>query len=333
MTRRVAYVLSLVVVLAAALVVPMPFYEVQPGSAHPVEGMLSISAATGDVDGDLSLLTTRQRTPNALQSVWVGLHPDRELEPAAQRTPGEIELDQYFDIQRSAFDNSLLTAVSVAAREAGHDVQLQTRTVVAQVLPDGPSAGLLRPGDTITAIDGVPTDSAVAVVDELRRSDEERPVAVEVDRGGDPVTVTVELRRLPETEHPALGILVETIAEQPDLPFDVDLEDADIVGPSAGLMFALTTADLLLEEDLAAGRVIAGTGTIAPDGTVGQVSGVAQKTRAAIEAGADLLLVPVEQLPEASAAAEAGIEVVGVRSFRDALDALRGTATGVAAPG
>lgn len=333
MRRRIAYVLSLVVVLSAALVVPMPFYEVQPGSARPVEGLLSVSAATGDVDGDLSLLTTRQQTPNALEAAWVGLHPGRELLPANERTPGEIDLEQYFDIQRSAFDSSLLTAVSVAAREAGHEVELQTRTVVAQVLPDGPSDGLLRPGDAITAVDGVPTESAVEVVDELSSSDEERPVTVDLLRDGEPVTVTVQLRRLPETDHPALGILVETIAEEPDLPFDVELADADIVGPSAGLMFALTTADLLLEENLAAGRVIAGTGTIAPDGTVGEVSGVAQKTRAAIEAGADLLLVPVEQLPETAAATDAGIEVVGVRSFQDALDALRGTADGVAAPG
>ena len=97
-------------------------------------------------------------------------------------------------------------------------------------------------------------------------------------------------------------------------------------------MLALTTADLLLEEDLADGRVVAGTGTIARDGTVGQVSGVPQKTTAALEAGADVLLVPVEQVAEAAAAAEAGVEVIGVRSFRDALAALRGNAEGMAAP-
>ena len=89
-------------------------------------------------------------------------------------------------------------------------------------------------------------------------------------------------------------------------------------------MLALTAADLLLDEDLAKGRVIAGTGTIALDGRVGPVSGVAEKTRAAIDAGADLLLVPVESLPDTAAATEAGITVVGVETFQDALDAVRG---------
>jgi PDZ domain-containing protein len=127
-----------------------------------------------------------------------------------------------------------------------------------------------------------------------------------------------------------LGILVETTAEEPDLPFDATLEESGIVGPSAGLMLALTAADLLREEDLAAGRRIAGTGTIDLDGRVGPVGGVPQKARAAVAADVDLLLVPLGQLDQAAAAAEAGIEVVGVATFQDALDALRGT--GVAAP-
>lgn len=333
MIRVITYVLSLALVGWAAVVVPMPFYEVQPGRAHPVEGLLSISASTGDVNGDLDLLTTRQRTPNVLEAVWVGLHPGRDLEPAALRTPGGIDVEEYFEIQRGAFDTSVLTAVAVAAREAGHDVQLRTRTVVAQVLPDGPSAGLLQPGDTILAIDGTSTDSATEVIDELSRSDEERPADVEVRRDGQRRTVTVHLRRLPETDRPGLGILVETLAVEPELPFEFVLADTRIVGPSAGLMLALTAADLLLEEDLTAGRVIAGTGTIAPDGTVGRVSGVEHKARVAIESDVDLLLVPLAQVEEAAAAAEAGILVVGVGSFQDALDAVRGTNRGVAAPG
>ncbi len=55
------------------------------------------------------------------------------------------------------------------------------------------------------------------------------------------------------------------------------------------------------------------------------------KTRAAVDAGVDLLLVPVEQLPDATAAVEAGVDVVGVATFQDALDAIRGSSTGVAA--
>lgn len=331
MKRLIAFTTSLGLVAWAALVVPMPFYEVQPGGAYPVEDLVTLSAATSEVDGDLDLLTVRQATPNILEALWVGLHPDRDLQPRTERTPVGLDRETYFDIQRDAFQTSFLTAVAVAAEEAGYAIQLETRAVVAQVLADGPSDGHLRPGDTITAIDGVSVDSGNELIAQLSMSDDPRPVTLEIERDGQASSVTIELRQLPQTDRPVLGIIVETVAAAPELPFDASLGDTNIVGPSAGLMLALTTADLLLEEDLARGRTIAGTGTISRDGTVGRVSAVEVKTRAAIDAGADLLLVPVEQLEEAAAAVEAGIDVIGVASFQDALEAVRGSSTGVAA--
>ena len=333
MTRLIAMSLSAGLVLWAALVVPMPFFELRPGSVHTVEDMLQLSAATGEVRGDLDLLTIRQTTPNILEAMWVGVHPDRELSPAGERAPAGIDQEVYREIQADAFQTSFLTAVAIAARQAGYEVELATSAVVAQVLADGPSDGLLRAGDVITAIDGVAVDSGTDLVAELQASDEPRDVVLEVRGGnGDPRAVTVGMRQLSTTDRPVLGIVVETIAQPPALPFDASLDDTDILGPSAGMMLALTATDLLLEEDLTDGRTIAGTGTIDLDGRVGPVGGVEQKARAAVAAGVDLLLVPVGQLPEARAAVEAGIDVVGVATFQDALDAVRGTADDVAAP-
>lgn len=331
MIRLVSFIVSAAVVTWAALVVPMPFHEIQSGGAYAVEDMVTISAATGEVDGDLDLLTVRRTTPNILEAMWVGLHPGRVLEPARDRTRTGLDPAAYREVQRHAFRSAFLTAIAVAAEEAGHTVELETRAVVAQVLDGGPSDGRLRPGDVIDGIDGMPVEGADTLVDLLGASDDPRPVALRVDRDGQPTEVTVDLRELPETDRPVLGIIVETVAAEPRLPFDATLGDTNIIGPSAGLMMALATADLLLEEDLARGRTIAGTGTISRDGTVGTVSGVAQKTRAALDVGADLLLVPREQLSDASAAVEAGIEVVGVTSLADALAAVRGGGSAVVA--
>lgn len=333
MSRAIAMSVSLGLVLWAALVVPMPFFELRPGNVQPAEDLLRLSAATGDVRGDLDLLTVRQTTPNILEAMWVGLHPDRELSPAAERAPAGIDQDVYREIQADAFQTSFLTAVAIAARQAGHEVELATSAVVAQVLADGPSEGLLRAGDVITAIDGVAVDSGTDLVAELQASDEPRDVTLEV-HGGDGAAreVTVGMRQLSSTDRPVLGIVVETIAQPPALPFDANLARTDILGPSAGLMLALTATDLLLEEDLADGRRIAGTGTVDLDGRVGSVGGVEQKARAAVEAQVDLLLVPIGQLPEARVAVEAGIDVVGIATFQDALDAVRGAGDDVAAP-
>ncbi len=332
MTRRISYVLSLALVVWAAAVVPVPFYEVQPGSARPVEELVTLGTDTTPIEGDLDLLTTRLRSPAVAEAVWIALDPDRDLEPNQSRAPGDIDLEEYFGLQELAFETSFLTAVAVAAEEAGYEVELRTRAIVAHVLRGGPSDGVLRAGDTITAVDGRPVTGATDLVDELRTDEDTRTVELDLLRGEEALTVEVTMRRVPDADRPVIGIVAETVADEPDLPFAVDIDRDNIAGPSAGLMLALTATDLLLEEDLTRGRVIAGTGTIARDGRVGPVSGVEQKTRAAIAAGADLLLVPVEALPLTGAASEAGIEVVGVETYQDALAALRGDTEGVAAP-
>lgn len=333
MTRRIVYVLSLALVVWAAVVVPVPFYEVQPGSARPVDELVTLDTEVTGINGELDLLTTRIATPGFAEAAWIALDPDRELEPTQSRSPDELDLDVYLGLQELAFETSFVTAVAVAAEEAGYVVELRTRAIVAHVLPDGPSDGILRAGDTITAVDGVAVSSATDLVDELATDDDSRTVTLDLLRSKEPLTVEVTMELLPEAERPIIGIVAETVADEPDLPFAFELDRRNISGPSAGLMLALTATDLLLEEDLTRGRVIAGTGTISRDGRVGPVSGVEQKTTAAIEAGADLLLVPVEALPATAAATEAGIEVVGVETFQDALDAVRGdTSDNLAAP-
>jgi Lon-like protease len=66
-----------------------------------------------------------------------------------------------------------------------------------------------------------------------------------------------------------------------------------------------------------------GTGSLDADGQVGPVGGVPEKMRAAAAQGADLVLVPAVLLEDALAAAPDDLEVVGVETFEDALEALR----------
>ena len=65
----------------------------------------------------------------------------------------------------------------------------------------------------------------------------------------------------------------------------------DVGGPSAGLAFAL---DILQElgRNIVRGHKIAATGEILPDGSVGPIGGIKQKTIGAREAHVDAFLVP-----------------------------------------
>ena len=110
-------------------------------------------------------------------------------------------------------------------------------------------------------------------------------------------------------------------------PTDFELRDGYVGGASAGLLFSLAIVDQLDPGRIAAGRAIAGTGTISPDGNVGPVLGVAYKAAAAEAAGADVFLVPVAQAANARDETSS-LDVVGVRTLDDALRALRNAGCG-----
>ncbi len=150
-------------------------------------------------------------------------------------------------------------------------------------------------------------------------------LALHIERQGRPLEVTITADVLPNTEQVGIGIAVETLDRDLELPIKVDLVDQrSIGGPSAGLMVALAIFDLVSDENLTAGRNIAGTGTLDGEGNVGRIGGIREKTFAAIEDGVELLLVPASQATESREAAAGRLRVVGVMTFDDALATLRG---------
>lgn len=78
------------------------------------------------------------------------------------------------------------------------------------------------------------------------------------------------------------------------LTYAIGAANASIVeGPSAGAALAMATIAALENRTLAPDVMI--TGTIEPDGTIGEVGGILEKAAAAKQAGASLFLVPKGQ--------------------------------------
>ena len=68
--------------------------------------------------------------------------------------------------------------------------------------------------------------------------------------------------------------------------------------------------------------MVAGTGTITPDGTVGPIGGIDQKIAGAREDGADLFLVPADNCDDAYESPNGDMELVRVATMSEAVDAL-----------
>ncbi|WP_267245250.1 S16 family serine protease, partial [Streptomyces sp. PR69] len=138
-----------------------------------------------------------------------------------------------------------------------------------------------------------------------------------------------------ESQDAATQAALSYLGEDPSR-VTVDLQLADVGGPSAGLLFALGIVEKLDGDgaggDLTGGRTIAGTGTIAPDGTVGAVGGVSLKTQAAKRDGATVFLVPEGECSDARAELPDGLRLIPVSTLKGAADSLRALERGGEVP-
>lgn len=109
------------------------------------------------------------------------------------------------------------------------------------------------------------------------------------------------------------------------LPATVNINTANIGGPSAGLAMTLTLINELSRGSLTGHHVIAATGTVNFAGQVGAVGGVEEKAVAVHRAGATYFLVPDSGGDVAAArdAHQPGLTILPVKSLTQALRDLR----------
>jgi len=319
----------IIVLLGAALLVPLPLFVISPGSAIQVDERVTLARPGNgnDVSGDLLLLTVSVSQPTALEALAGWLDENRDVIPRDNVVPAGSNQNEYLQAQRRLFQESGQVASAVGLRAAGLDVRINGRgALVAGLLPGGPADGALRVGDIITAVEGDAISLASDLTPALGGRADGDEVRLTLRRGDQSTDVSVELGRVEGLDRPALGIAVETVGLDVKLPFDVGVEQGRIGGPSAGLMIALTVFDKADPADLTRGRIIAGTGTIDLTGRVGPVGGVQQKVQAAKRAGATILLTPTDEAADARKAAGDDLTVMPVRTIEEAITKLGGQA-------
>ena len=123
---------------------------------------------------------------------------------------------------------------------------------------------------------------------------------------------------------PVMGVQVADYNLDVELPTDISFDSGEVTGPSAGLAWTLAIVDELTPDDLTMGQRVAATGTIGPDGAVGPIGGLPQKTAAVRRAGAELFLVPEglpkEDLVQAKQIAGDEVDLVEVATLDEAID-------------
>jgi len=292
-------------------------------SAGPVSDAADSVVAEGvDVyppDGELLMLTVVSQDVNVFEALIAGIDPNIDLVPkTAIRRAGESDED-YRNRVLQQMEDSNFRSIFVALDYLGFEM-VPTEVVINEFVEGVPAESVLELGDTIIAVNGV----AVAQVDDIRQVTEGMSVGdtlkITVDRGGIEVDVDVELaEREDEPGVPMIGVVLGELTEP---PFPLSIQAGDVGGPSAGMMHTLAIIDTLTEGELTKGHVIAGTGTIRVDGTVGDIGGIRQKVVGAEAAGATYILVPQGNYDRALTAQRSTIEIVPIATINDAIEFL-----------
>ncbi len=306
--------------------VKLPYFAMSPGPVESVTDLVSVDdVETFDSQGEIYLLTVGLREVNAFEWFEAQFLDERvDLVAREKIRPEGVSSEEQTRTNLQAMDESIDTAIFVALQRLGYEVGFSgDGVVVLQVVEDTPADGALEVDDVYTHVAGVEVATAEEAAQVIRSYEIGDTITLEGGRGADPITVEITLVPHPDLEGaPMVGVVFDTLNLELDLPVDVKVDSRNIGGPSAGMTYALTLIDLLTPGDLTNGHVIAGTGTIRFDETVGAIGGVRQKVFAARAVGAEVVFVPTSNYETALTAAGDGIEIVPVATLQDALDYL-----------
>lgn len=343
-----AVVVVLLVLVFVASRIDLNYYVLTPGEAQPVGPLIHVPPSKAHpIHGPVLLTDVYESRVTLLSYLPDRLDADAHFVPATEilgtTTPAsELTAQGYLEMAQAQ-----ASAKAAAFQRLGYHVPAhQSGTLVFSVATGAPAATALEVGQIVTAVNGVATPGVCAFETALHPYGPGDTVRLSVERSRVTTRATIvpgptvvehvklghrppslpsgSLSGCPGAHTPSrgyLGIEVETYVRF-SYPFPVSIDTSEIGGPSAGLAMALTIVDKLSSGHLTGGRTVAATGTIDPQGTVGQVGGVAQKTVAVERAGATVFLVPPGQYATAKEKAGRSLQVYQVATLDQALAVL-----------
>lgn len=327
---RPALALTSLVVLCLMILggslLPVPYVIERPGPAIDVLGeyeeeeiLVIDGAETHQTDGALMMTTVSvdggpgyRVTPVEVVAAW--FDSSKMVLPKEVVFPEEQTREQTTLANTAAMSSSQQGAVAVALDELG--IEYRDVVMVAGVQADGAAEGTLEGGDVIVSVTGETAGDVKGFQRLIEAAPDGEPIPMTVRRDGQELTLEVPTALVDGT--PRMGVM---LAPGHEFPMDVQISVGSIGGPSAGMIFSLSVYDQLTPGALTGGHRIAGTGTIAIDGTVGPIGGVRQKMVGAVESDAEFFLAPSANCDQVVGHEPDGLDVVAVADFEQALTA------------
>ena len=301
--------------LVVIALVPVPWLMARtpnpPGMAWRLDGRFQFDGETIDPPGTWYALSAG-RPPVVAEVVLSWIHPD--VQPPRDMTRG------------SGFNSPAMAepaAIAIGLARAGREIELTTVVEVS-----GPTLPGLPDRAQVARVNGQAITTGDEWSNAISNLGQENEL---ITRGGAVHNFTGA--ELPYQEVATMGLPIEaSVSLTGWLRFVPESWYRNLtLGRSHGLILALAAYTHASGEDLAKGRVIAGTGAIRIDGTISTVGGLAAKARAAHRAGVDVFVYPASQRCQGDAVAESlrdhAMTMQPVETLDEAIVVLRGAAS------
>ncbi|MDA9472017.1 SepM family pheromone-processing serine protease [Enterococcus sp. 5H] len=338
--KKIAIIVLSIIMVSIFFFWRTPLLIRGPGTIIGLENSVAVNEQKDQQAGAFFVTTVQTRSATIAEMVATLNDPFREIvnqETANDGLPTNVSRL----IQRNSMNTSQNIAKKVGLDLADKEASIQYQgAFVLMVSKNSPFYKKLMPGDIVLAIDQQPVEESQEISAYLQKQQPNSKVTLVIQRQGSKQNVTGEVIYNESTEMNSLGIqFMDQTRLISDVPVAIDL--GAVGGPSAGLMFTLQVYTLASENNLRAGRNIAGTGAVTLTGAVTRVGGIAEKVYAADQAGVDAFLVPDDELSEelrknfpdiqtnyqeALDAAEklnTDMEIVPIKNVQDAIDWLK----------
>ena len=327
-----------IIAITTIALVPSPYVIETPG---PVFDVLSTVETDGDdvplieipveetypTEGSLNMLTVsirgnRENAVNWFDVALAWLDPSKAVVPVESVYPEGVTVEQSNEENAAQMTSSQQEAIAAALINLGYDVPVSV--TIGDVGEGSPAEGKIKTGDIVSTVNGKAVTDETALRAAIIANGTKKALQIGVERAGKPVTVSVTpvLSTPAESSTEPTPIIGVVLGATYKFPFEISIQIENVGGPSAGQMFALGIIDKLTPGALTGGADVAGTGTIAEDGTIGPIGGIRQKLYGASEAGAKYFLAPTENCNEVVGHIPDGLTVFSVTKLSDSLAAL-----------
>ena len=303
---------------------PLPYYIYIGGGTINLDNRYEIANAN-EINGSYNLAyvselkaTTATYLLSFIMPNWAKMNVE-DFKATTTENINDIEKRN-----KIALESANQTAVILAYKKAGKECNIiKTNNYITYI--DEKVNANVKVGDILIKADGIIINDINDYRDIIAKKEVNDTIKLTLLRGKKEITTDIKIQMINNTKITGLGInVIHEYTTSPSISFNFKEHES---GSYGGLMVTLSIYDSLTKDDLSNGLKIVGTGTIEPDGTIGEIGGIKYKLLGAVKAKADVFLVPegnnYDEVQKIQKEKNYNIKIIMVKSLDDAIEKLK----------